>query len=192
MTSLPTIGWIGAGRMGVAMAGFIFAAGYPVLVCSRSASSPRTRSCEVAGRGRLAECARGADLVFSASRMTRARARSRWALRSAGQCQARRGLVDTSTVRSGVGRGRAGADKLGVPTCAYRSRVTPLRLRGSHGAGLGPQSAWDAVTGGCRPAMHRSTWERERRRIGEAGGQRAGGQFAQAMARRWPWAARPA
>ena len=31
------IGWIGAGRMGVPMAGFILKAGYPVLVYNRAA-----------------------------------------------------------------------------------------------------------------------------------------------------------
>ena len=38
MGSSQAIGWIGAGRMGVPMAGFILKAGYPVVVYSRSAA----------------------------------------------------------------------------------------------------------------------------------------------------------
>jgi 3-hydroxyisobutyrate dehydrogenase-like beta-hydroxyacid dehydrogenase len=66
MSSLPKIGWIGAGRMGVLMAGFILKAGYAVVVYSRSATS----------RGKLvalgadeatsvAQCARDTQVVFS-------------------------------------------------------------------------------------------------------------------------------
>ena len=39
MATLPRVGWIGAGRMGVPMAGFILKAGYPLSVFSRSAAS---------------------------------------------------------------------------------------------------------------------------------------------------------
>lgn len=66
MSSKPTIAWIGAGRMGVAMAGFILNAGYPLRVYSRTAASRAklvalgaTDACSVA------ECTRGADVVFS-------------------------------------------------------------------------------------------------------------------------------
>ena len=38
-TALPQIGWIGAGRMGVPMAGYILQAGYPLTVFSRNAAS---------------------------------------------------------------------------------------------------------------------------------------------------------
>jgi 3-hydroxyisobutyrate dehydrogenase-like beta-hydroxyacid dehydrogenase len=64
--TLPTIGWIGAGRMGTAMAGFILAAGYPVLVCSRTAASRQRLVARGAREAASpAECARRADLVFS-------------------------------------------------------------------------------------------------------------------------------
>lgn len=66
MASRPSIGWIGAGRMGAPMAGLILKAGYPVLVSTRSAAS-RQRLVEQGARAAasVAECARGADLVFS-------------------------------------------------------------------------------------------------------------------------------
>ena len=52
--------------MGAAMAGFILAAGYPVVVCSRSAASRR----KLVDRGAReaadpAACARAADLLFA-------------------------------------------------------------------------------------------------------------------------------
>lgn len=67
MASLPRVGWIGAGRMGVPMAGFILKAGYPLSVYSRTAAS---RQQLVAAGAReahsVAECARDAEVIFSA------------------------------------------------------------------------------------------------------------------------------
>jgi 3-hydroxyisobutyrate dehydrogenase-like beta-hydroxyacid dehydrogenase len=64
--ALPQVGWIGAGRMGVPMAGFILKAGYPLTVFSRNAIS---RAKLVAQGARetssLSECARGADILFA-------------------------------------------------------------------------------------------------------------------------------
>jgi 3-hydroxyisobutyrate dehydrogenase-like beta-hydroxyacid dehydrogenase len=62
----PSIGWIGAGRMGMPMAGLLLQAGYPLLVCTRTAAN-RERLMERGARAvaSVAECARGADLVFS-------------------------------------------------------------------------------------------------------------------------------
>ena len=67
MASLPRIGWIGAGRMGVPMAGFILKAGYPLSVFSRSAAS-RQKLVAQGAREALstAECARGAEVIFAA------------------------------------------------------------------------------------------------------------------------------
>ncbi|MFN0317095.1 MAG: NAD(P)-dependent oxidoreductase [Burkholderiales bacterium] len=66
MSNKPAIGWIGAGRMGVAMAGFILKAGYPVKVYSRTAASRQKLvalgAAEVLS---VAQCARGSDIVFS-------------------------------------------------------------------------------------------------------------------------------
>jgi 3-hydroxyisobutyrate dehydrogenase-like beta-hydroxyacid dehydrogenase len=66
MTTKPTIGWIGAGRMGVAMAGFILKAGYPVKVYSRTAAS-RQKLVALGATEALsvAQCTRGSDIVFS-------------------------------------------------------------------------------------------------------------------------------
>src|SRR5262245_16841004 len=66
MTSRPSIGWIGAGRMGAPMASLILKAGYPLLVSTRSAAN-RQRLVEQGAHATasVAECARGADLVFS-------------------------------------------------------------------------------------------------------------------------------
>jgi len=66
MGSSRVIGWIGAGRMGVPMAGFILKAGYPVLVYSRSAAG-RDKLIAQGARAvpSVAACAREADVVFS-------------------------------------------------------------------------------------------------------------------------------
>jgi 3-hydroxyisobutyrate dehydrogenase-like beta-hydroxyacid dehydrogenase len=66
MAALPQIGWIGAGRMGVPMAGFLLQAGYPVRVYSRTAASRQKLVARGAFEAQsVAECARGADIVFS-------------------------------------------------------------------------------------------------------------------------------
>lgn len=66
MTTLPTIGWIGAGRMGVQMAGFILQAGYPLVVCTRSdASRGKLLAQGARAVASTAECARAADVIFS-------------------------------------------------------------------------------------------------------------------------------
>jgi 3-hydroxyisobutyrate dehydrogenase-like beta-hydroxyacid dehydrogenase len=136
--------------MGAAMAGFILAAGYPVLVCSRSASSRQ----KLVARGARdaaspAECARGADLVFSSipdDAVLRVIALGPEGVLA----NARPGavFVDTSTVSVEASAEVAReADKRGVPylrvpisgnaASALRGEVTALVS--------GPQSAWDAV-----------------------------------------------
>ncbi len=64
--ALPQIGWIGAGRMGVSMAGFLLKAGYPLTVYSRSAQS-RAKLVALGAReaGNVVDCIRGAKIVFS-------------------------------------------------------------------------------------------------------------------------------
>ena len=67
MASLPHIGWIGAGRMGVPMAGFLLKAGYPLSVYSRSAASRRQLAAQGAREAlSTRECVRDAEIVFSA------------------------------------------------------------------------------------------------------------------------------
>jgi len=67
MASLPHIGWIGAGRMGVPMAGFILKDGYPLTIYSRSAAS-RAQLVAQGAREALStqECVRDADIIFAA------------------------------------------------------------------------------------------------------------------------------
>jgi 3-hydroxyisobutyrate dehydrogenase-like beta-hydroxyacid dehydrogenase len=66
MASQPTIGWIGAGRMGVPMASFILKAGYPLVVYSRSAASRQKLVVQGAREAAsVAQCAARADIVFS-------------------------------------------------------------------------------------------------------------------------------
>lgn len=67
MASLPRIGWIGAGRMGVPMAGFILKAGFPLTVFSRSAASRQKLIAHGAREAlSIAQCARAADVIFAA------------------------------------------------------------------------------------------------------------------------------
>ncbi len=66
MSVLPTVGWIGAGRMGGAMAGLILKAGYPLLVYSRSTASRQKLVTQGARETTsVAQCAHEADIVFS-------------------------------------------------------------------------------------------------------------------------------
>ena len=61
MASLPRVGWIGAGRMGVPMASFILKAGYPLSVYSRTAASRQKLVALGARETRsVAECERAA------------------------------------------------------------------------------------------------------------------------------------
>jgi 3-hydroxyisobutyrate dehydrogenase-like beta-hydroxyacid dehydrogenase len=67
MVSLQRIGWIGAGHMGVPMAGFILKAGYPLTVFSRSAASRQKLVAQGASEAlSTLECARGAEVIFAA------------------------------------------------------------------------------------------------------------------------------
>lgn len=66
MAPTQVIGWIGAGRMGVPMAGFLLKAGYSVLVYSRSATGRDELVAQGArAAATIAACAREADVVFS-------------------------------------------------------------------------------------------------------------------------------
>lgn len=66
MALRPSIGWIGAGRMGGPMASLILKAGYPLLVSTRSAESRQKLIAQGArAAASVAECAHTADLVFS-------------------------------------------------------------------------------------------------------------------------------
>ena len=118
MTNKPTIGWIGAGRMGAAMAGFILKAGYPLTVYSRTAAS-RAKLVALGAKeaASVAQCTKGADIIFSC--ISDDAALREVALGSGGVlANAKAGAIfaDTSTVSSEVSAeiSRA-AQERGVP-----------------------------------------------------------------------------
>ena len=66
MPQQPIVGWIGAGRMGVPMAGFLLKAGYPVIAWSPSPASRQRLVALGAREARsVAECAGESAMVFS-------------------------------------------------------------------------------------------------------------------------------
>ena len=66
MAKKTRIGWIGAGRMGVPMAGFLLEAGYPLAVYSRTESSRQKLVALGAREARdVADCVHEAQVVFS-------------------------------------------------------------------------------------------------------------------------------
>lgn len=150
MASLPVIGWIGAGRMGVPMARFILQAGYPVVVFSRDpANRQKLVSHGASEAASVMACARAADILFSS--VPDDRALREVALGPDGLlAHARRGavFVDTSTVSTEVSAevdrqaAQRGVAYLRIPisgnaASAERGEVTALVS--------GPEPAWDTV-----------------------------------------------
>jgi 3-hydroxyisobutyrate dehydrogenase-like beta-hydroxyacid dehydrogenase len=150
MPSLPVIGWIGAGRMGVPMAGFILKAGYPVVVFSRNPFNRQKLVSEGAREAiSVAECTRAAEVVFCS--LPDDQALREVALGPQGVlASARRGavFVDTSTASTEVSAEieREAAQRevayLRIPisgnaASAQRGEVTALVS--------GPESAWHIV-----------------------------------------------
>jgi 3-hydroxyisobutyrate dehydrogenase-like beta-hydroxyacid dehydrogenase len=148
MTTLPRIGWIGVGRMGLPMAGFILKAGYPLTAYSRN---PENRN-KLASHGAqqaasIAQCAAAADVVFSS--ISDDAALRDVALGPQGVLASiRRGAVfaDTSTVSVEVSAevdreaARRGVAYLRVPisgnaASAQKGEVTALVS--------GPKAAWE-------------------------------------------------
>lgn len=150
MPALPVIGWIGAGRMGVPMAGFILKAGYPLVVCSRNVAN---RDQLVAQGARAvstpADCAKAAGIVFAS--LPDDDALRKVALGADGVlANSKRGavFVETSTVSADV--------SAEVDREASRYGVAYLRMPISGNAASarhgdvsvfvsGPESAWNAV-----------------------------------------------
>lgn len=149
MTS-TRIGWIGAGRMGIPMARFLIAAGYPLTVYSRTAASRQ----KVVALGALeaddvAACVRDAEVVFSS--ITDDDALRSIALGEHGLlAHAAKGsiFVDTSTVSTDVSTEvacaaqRAGIAYLRMPisgnsASARKGEVTVMVS--------GPETAWEKV-----------------------------------------------
>lgn len=150
MATLPNVSWIGAGRMGVPMAGFILKAGYPVTVYSRSAANRQKLVAHGAKEAaNVAECVRGADIVFSS--LPDDRALREVALGPQGVlANAGRGaiFVDTSTVSTEISgdidreAAQRGIPYLRIPisgnaASAQKGEVTALVS--------GPEDAWKTV-----------------------------------------------
>jgi len=150
MASLPVIGWIGAGRMGVPMAGFILQAGYPVVVFSRNAANRRKLVAKGAREaGSVAHCTRESDIVFCS--LPDDRALREVALGHEGvlaSAKPRTVFIDTSTVSTEVSAqiAQEAAQRevayLRVPisgnaASAQKGEVTALVS--------GPKPAWDTV-----------------------------------------------
>ena len=150
MTSLPVIGWIGAGRMGVPIAGFILQAGYPLIVSSRSAQNRAKLVAQGAREAAsVAECARDADIVFSS--VPDDNALRETALGPQGVlANAKRGAIyaDTSTVSpaiaSEVEREAAarGIDYLRLPISGNAKQALSADLTCF---GSGPEAAWNRI-----------------------------------------------
>ncbi len=150
MKSKLHIAWIGAGRMGVPMAGFLLEAGYPLTVYSRTAAS-RQKLVALGARDALdvAACVRDAQVVFSS--VSDDDALRSIALGPGGVlANAAAGCIfaDTSTVSSEVSEQvaaeaqRAGIDYLRIPisgnaASARKGEVTAMVS--------GPAAAWDKV-----------------------------------------------
>jgi 3-hydroxyisobutyrate dehydrogenase len=150
MSDKPHIGWIGAGRMGVPMAGFILKAGFPLTVYSRSAESRAKLTAQGAREASsIADCAKVADIVFSS-------VADDAALRSVALgpdgllAHMRRDTIyaETSTVSSEVSSelaaeaGRRGVAYLRTPISgnAASARTGDVSVLGS-----GPQAAWERI-----------------------------------------------
>ncbi|PWT71210.1 MAG: NAD(P)-dependent oxidoreductase [Proteobacteria bacterium] len=150
MATLPNIAWIGAGRMGIPMAGFILQAGYPLMVYSRSAANRQKLSALGAKEATtINDCVRAADVIFSS--LPDDNALREVTLGAQGiLASAKRGAIfaDTSTVStdisSAVDREAAqrGIAYLRIPisgnaASAQKGEVTALVS--------GPEEAWSRV-----------------------------------------------
>ena len=144
------VGWIGAGRMGVAMAGFILKAGHRVTVYSPSQSSRAKLVALGAGEAlSVAQCVERSEVVFSC--VSDDAALRDVALGAGGVlAHAKSGTVyaDTSTVSSEVSADIArAADGAGVPylrlpisgnaASAIKGEVTVMAS--------GPKDAWESI-----------------------------------------------
>lgn len=148
-TALPRIGWIGAGRMGTAMAGLLLQAGYPLAVYSRTAAK---RDPLVARGARAAatvvECARAADIVFTS--LADDAALREVALGPAGvlaNAQTGAVLAETSTVSVAV--------SAAVAEEAARRGIAYLRLPISGNAASAAKGEVTVLASGPEAAWHR-------------------------------------
>jgi 3-hydroxyisobutyrate dehydrogenase-like beta-hydroxyacid dehydrogenase len=149
MASKLQVAWIGLGRMGVPMAGFILAAGYPLAVHSRSAEN-RRKLVEQGAREAtsVAECVNAADVIFSS--LPDDQALRRVALAADGvlaNAKADAVYADTSTVSAEVsGEVAREAARRGIPY---------LRVPISGNAASAQRREVTAMVSGPRDAWHR-------------------------------------
>lgn len=150
MSSLPKIGWVGAGRMGVPMAGFILKAGYPVLVYSRSAASRAKLVAQGADEATsVAQCAREAEVVFSS--ISDDIALREVALGLQGvlmNAKPNAVFIDTSTVSAAVSAEIAEeARKIGIPylRIPISGNAASARIGNITALVSGPQTVWNTV-----------------------------------------------
>ena len=150
MTSLPTIGWIGAGRMGAAMAGFILKAGYSLAVYSPSAASrQKLVALGASETTSVAQCAREADVVFSC--VTNDAALREVALGSTGVLENAKSnaiFIDTSTVSHEVSAQiaiAAQARGIGYLRIPISGNAASARTGNVTALISGPEAAWNTV-----------------------------------------------
>lgn len=150
MSTKTRIGWIGAGRMGVPMAGFLLEAGFPLAVYSRTSAS-RQKLVALGARDTqgVADCVRDADVVFSSvsddSALRAIAFGPDGVLTNAGRGTI---FVETSTVSSDVsGEVAAEAERVGIGYLrapisgnAASARTGDITVLAS-----GSQTAWDKV-----------------------------------------------
>lgn len=150
MPTKTRIGWIGAGRMGVAMSGFLLEAGFPLAVYSRTAAS-RQKLVALGARDTqsVADCMRGAEVVFSSvsdDAALRAIALGPdGVLANAGPGTI---FVETSTVSSDVsGEVAAEAERIGIAylRAPISGNAASARTRDITVLVSGTQSAWEKV-----------------------------------------------
>ncbi len=150
MTNTTRIAWIGAGRMGVAMAGFILKAGYPVTVYSPTpASRAKLVALGASEATSVAQCTQAADIVFSC--ISDDAALREVALSAGGVlANAKPGAIyaDTSTVSSEV------SAEVGEVAATRNVPYLRLPISGNAASAIkgevtvmvsGPQAAWSAI-----------------------------------------------
>ena len=150
MPTKTRIGWIGAGRMGVAMSGFLLEAGFPLAVYSRTAAS-RQKLVALGARDThsVADCVRGAEVVFSSVSDDAA---LRAIALGPGGVLANAGpgtiFVETSTVSSDVSwEVAAEAERIGIAylRAPISGNAASARTRDITVLVSGTQSAWEKV-----------------------------------------------
>ena len=150
MTTTCRIGWIGAGRMGLSMAGFLLEAGYPLAVYSRtSASRQKLVALGAHETHNVADCVRGAEVVFSSvlddAALRKIACGPDGVLANAGPGTI---FVETSTVSSDVSQeiseeaARTGIAYLRAP---ISGNAASARTRDVTVLVSGPKTAWEKV-----------------------------------------------